>query len=74
LHTLNLGYSFITHREPCNSQPPRCDIAWFHVTNHLFSGIPEKRGINITYCLQEHCNGYCVGITLRIPEISIDHV
>ena len=44
LHTLNLGCSFITYREPCNhsSQPPRCDIAWLHATNHLFSGIPEK--------------------------------
>jgi hypothetical protein len=38
LHTLNLGCSFITLREPCNNQWPRCDIAWLHVTNHLYQG------------------------------------
>jgi hypothetical protein len=26
LHTLILGCSFITLREPCNNQRPRCDI------------------------------------------------
>ena len=36
LHTLNLGCCFITLREPCNNQRPRCDIAWLHVTNHLY--------------------------------------
>ena len=38
LHTLNLDCSFITLREPCNNQRPRCDIAWLHVTNHLYHG------------------------------------
>ena len=28
LHTLNLGCSFRTHRDPCNNQRSRCDIAW----------------------------------------------
>ena len=32
IHTLNLGCSLITLREPCNNQRPRCDIAWLHVT------------------------------------------
>ena len=41
LHTLNMHCSFITVREPCNSQRPRCDIAWFHVTNHLYHGFPN---------------------------------
>jgi len=27
---------FITLREPCNNQQPRCDIAWLHVANHLY--------------------------------------
>jgi len=34
LHTLNMGCSFITLRQECNNQRPRCDIAWLHVTNH----------------------------------------
>jgi hypothetical protein len=41
LHTLNLGYCFITLREPCNNQRPTCDIAWLHVTNYLYHGFPE---------------------------------
>ena len=62
LHTLNLCYCFITLREPCNNQRPRCDITWPHVTNHLYHGFPsytvkqsnasfnsENPGINITY-------------------------
>ena len=32
--------SFITLREPCNNQRPRCEIAWLHVTNHLYHGCP----------------------------------
>jgi hypothetical protein len=32
---------FITLREPCNNQQPRCDIAWFHVINHLYHGFPN---------------------------------
>jgi hypothetical protein len=28
--------SFITLRGPCNNHLPRCDIAWLHVTNHLY--------------------------------------
>ena len=35
---LDLGYSFITLREPCNNQRPRCDIAQLHVTNHFYHG------------------------------------
>ena len=35
---LNLGCCFIILREPCNNQRVRCDIAWFHVTNHLYHG------------------------------------
>ena len=30
-----MGCSFITIREPCNNQRPRCDIAWPHITIHL---------------------------------------
>jgi hypothetical protein len=37
LHTLNLECSFITLRKSCINQRPRCDIAWLHVTNHLWS-------------------------------------
>jgi hypothetical protein len=28
-------------REPCNNQRPRCDIAWFHVTNTVYLGFPS---------------------------------
>ena len=35
MHTLNLGCSFITLREPCINQRPICDIGWLHVTNHF---------------------------------------
>ena len=49
LHTLNLGCSFIVLRELCNNQRPRCDIAWLHVTNHLYHGFPPS--INITYTI-----------------------
>ena len=38
LHTLNLGCSFRTLRDPCNNQRPRCDIAWLHVINHSYHG------------------------------------
>ena len=41
LHILNLGRSFITLREPCNNQLPRCDIAWLRVTNYLYHGFPS---------------------------------
>ena len=37
LHTLNMGCSFITLRQQCNNQRPRCDNAWLHVT--WFSGL-----------------------------------
>ena len=33
---LNLGCSFISFIEPCNIQRPICDIAWIHVTNHIY--------------------------------------
>ena len=36
LHTLNLGSSFITLREQCNNQRPRCDIVWLHAKNNLY--------------------------------------
>jgi len=39
----NLGCSFITLRELCNNQWPRCDIAWLHVTKHLYHGFPQVR-------------------------------
>jgi hypothetical protein len=41
LHTLNLGCSLITLRKPCINQRPRCDIAWLHVTNHLWSFVRD---------------------------------
>ena len=41
LYTLNLGCSFITLREPCNNQLPRCDIALLHVKKHLYHGFPS---------------------------------
>jgi hypothetical protein len=41
LHTLNLGCSFIILREPCNNQRLRCDIAWLHVINYLYHGVPS---------------------------------
>ena len=41
LHILSLGCNVITLREPCNNQLPRCDIAWLHVTNHLYQGFPS---------------------------------
>ena len=44
LYTLNLGCSFITLRELCNNQRPRCDIAWLHVTNQLYHSFPELKG------------------------------
>ena len=40
LHTLNMGSSFVTLRQPCNNLGPRCDIAWLHVTNHLYHDFP----------------------------------
>jgi hypothetical protein len=54
LHTLNLGCYFITLKEPYNNQRPRCDIAWLHITNHLYHGSivsplnSEHRSMNIT--------------------------
>ena len=42
LHTLNLGCNFITLREPCNNQQTRCDIAWLHVTDHLYHGLQTE--------------------------------
>jgi len=38
---LNLGCSFITLWETCFNHRPRCDIAWLHVTNHLYHGFPS---------------------------------
>ena len=35
------GCNFITLRELCNNQQLRCDIAWLHVTNHLYHGFPS---------------------------------
>jgi hypothetical protein len=37
LHTSNLGCSFNSLRESCNNQQ-MYDIAWLHVTNHLYHG------------------------------------
>ena len=42
LHSLNLGCSFITLREPCNNQRSICAIAWLYVTNHLHHGFPRS--------------------------------
>ena len=47
-HPLNIGCSFVTLREPCNNQQPRCDITWLHFTNHLYHGFPSKRFKNLT--------------------------
>ena len=44
---LNLG-CFITLRDQCNNQQPRCDIAWLNVTNHLYQFSELNHGINIT--------------------------
>ena len=44
LHTLNLDCSFITLRESCNNQRPRCDIEWPNATNHLYPRISELNG------------------------------
>ena len=41
IHTLNQGCSCITLRGRCNNQQHRCDIAWFHATNHLYHGFSE---------------------------------
>ena len=41
LHTLSLGCNFITLKEPYNNQRPKFDIAWLHVTNHLYNGFPS---------------------------------
>ena len=56
---------FITFREQSNNQRLRCDIAWLHVTSHLYHGFPSlmvqklNHGINITYfiffiCKKKH--------------------
>ena len=42
MYALNLGISFITLREPCNNQRPRCDIAWLHVINYLYHHLTLK--------------------------------
>ena len=36
-----LMLSGIGHRQPCNNQRPRYDIAWLHATNNLFYGFPS---------------------------------
>jgi hypothetical protein len=41
LHTLDLGRSFTTLREPCNNHRLRCAIVWLHVTNHVHHGFPS---------------------------------
>jgi hypothetical protein len=38
---LKSGCNFIALRDLCNNQQPRCDIAWLHVTNHLYHGFPS---------------------------------
>ena len=43
LHTLSLGCSFRTLRDPCKNQRPRCDIAWLHVINHSYHGKTVKQ-------------------------------
>ena len=35
--------SCITLQEQCNNQRPRYDIAWLHVTNHLYHGFPTVK-------------------------------
>ena len=51
LHTLNLGCSCITLREPCNNQQSRCGIAWLHAqimyTTHTFSELNVKQSNHI---------------------------
>ena len=42
-HTLNLVCSFITLREPCNNQRPRCDIELLHVANKVYHGFINRR-------------------------------
>ena len=43
-----MGCSFITLREPYNNQRPRRDIAWLHVTIHLYHRfVAEKRGTEV---------------------------
>ena len=39
--TTSPGCSFITLRELCSNQRPRCDIAWLHVINHLYHSFPS---------------------------------
>ena len=47
LHTLNLGCSFITLREPCNKQRPRYDIAWLHVNLQIiYSTVFQVKRLN----------------------------
>ena len=41
LHTLSLGCNFITLKESYNNQRPKFDIAWLHITNHLYNGFPS---------------------------------
>jgi hypothetical protein len=45
IHVKNKG--FIIIREPCINQRPRWDIAWLHVTNHLYHSFPELNGKTI---------------------------
>ena len=46
LHNLKPDCSFITLREPCNNQRPRCDIASRSIASPFNS---KNRRINITY-------------------------
>ena len=41
-HFKNLDCNSITLREPCNNPLPRSDIAWLHVTIHVFNRLARK--------------------------------
>ena len=75
LHTLNLGSCFITLREPCNNQRPRCDIAWLNVTNHLYHGFRVKRLNNITLHVRlfNHLTRKKRGINVTYPISSSEN-
>ena len=47
------GCSFITLKEQCNNQRPRCDIAWLHVTNHLYHGFRVKMLKNLKHTIMK---------------------
>ena len=46
LHTLNLDCSYITLREPCNNQRPRCDIAWLKMLRIIYTMVFRVKTLN----------------------------